>query len=200
MKRVIFLLLAGAVLIASCGSKKPDPNEQIFIAVQQTLAAIPTYTPYPPPPVPTLVPLTGLFCEYQFCIGHPSDMAFFDVSAQRNPLAPSTASQGFLAAYNSSLVIQLMWQSAPGTSDAGFMLDLIIDKNVDARSGSLDPLLVRDLNVLYVPINSTATSILPYGGASAWTCGGRAFAWKSYTPQPDLAKNLLGEALKKFRC
>ena len=80
------------------------------------------------------------------------------------------------------------------------MLDLIIDKNVDARSGNLDPFLVRDLNVLYVPINSTATSILPFGGASAWTCGGRAFAWKAYTPQPDLARNLLDEALKKFRC
>jgi hypothetical protein len=41
---------------------------------------------------------------------------------------------------------------------------------------------------------------LPYGGAAAWTCGGRAFAWKAYTPQPDLAKNLLEEALGRFRC
>lgn len=127
-------------------------------------------------------------------------MAFFDVSAQRNPAAPSTISQGILAAYNANLFIQIMWQSAPGESDAGFMLDLIIDKDVDSRSGNLDPFLVRDLNVLYAPITSTATSILPFGGASAWTCGGRAFAWKAYTPQPDLAKNLLEDALKKFRC
>jgi len=200
MKRVTIFLLACTLFTVSCGPKTPNPNEQIFIAVQQTLAAIPTYTPYPPPPIPTPVPLTGLFCEYQFCIGHPSDMAFFDVSAQRNPLAPSTTAQGFLAAYNASLVIQVLWQSAPDISDPQFMLDLIIDKNVDARNGNLDPLLVGDLNVFYIPITSTAASILPYGGASAWTCGGRAFAWKAYTPQPDLAKNLLDEALKKFRC
>ena len=52
--------------------------------VQQTVAAIPTYTPYPPPYIPsmpTLFGLKGLFCEYQFCIGYLADMAFFDVKA-----------------------------------------------------------------------------------------------------------------------
>jgi hypothetical protein len=31
-------------------------------------------------------------------------------------------------------------------------------------------------------------------------CGGRAFAWKAYTPQAELATNLLNEALKRFSC
>ncbi len=203
MKRLTPVLLTLLALTSACGPKTPDPQEQIRIAVQQTVAARPTYTPYPLQPTQTPAGLAGLFCEYQFCIGHPADMAFFDASAQRNPLAPSTASQGMLATYNAnnlSLFIQLIWQAAPGATDPQFMLDLIMEDNVDTRSGDLDPLLVRDLNVLYVPIATSATPLLPYGGAAAWTCGGRAFAWKAYAPQPDLAKSLLMDALGKFRC
>jgi hypothetical protein len=64
----------------------------------------------------------------------------------------------------------------------------------------LDPLIIGDLNIIYIPIATTATAVLPNGGVAAWTCGGRAFAWKAYTPQPDLPKNLLIEALQNFRC
>ncbi len=201
------LLILSALLFASaCGPKTPDPKQQIQMAVQQTVAAIPTYTPYPPPhfpPTATPMNLSGLFCEYQFCIGHPVDMAFFDVSAQSNPLTQSTISQGMIATYNAnnlSLFIEIMWQDAPGTTDPQFMMNLIVDEKVDTRSGSLNPLLVGNLTVLYVPIATTASPILPYGGAAAWTCGERAFAWKAYTPQPELAKTLLNEALQKFRC
>jgi hypothetical protein len=80
------------------------------------------------------------------------------------------------------------------------MLDLILDTKVDTRNGNLDPLLIGDLNVLYIPITTNATPVLPNGGAAAWICGTRAFAWKAYTPQPDLSKNLLIEALQNFRC
>jgi len=173
------------------------------MAVRQTIAAIPTYTPYPPPhfpPTATPINLSGLFCEYQFCIGHPVDMAFFDVSAQRNPAAPSTISQGLMAAYNANLFIQIIWQNAPGAPDAQFMLDLVMNKALDSRAGNLDPFAIGNLTVLYVPIATTATPLLPYGGAAAWTCGGRAFSWKAYTPQPDSIKGLLNEALQKFRC
>ena len=203
MKRILVLLLICSFFITACSLTMPGENEQISIAVQQTVAAIPTYTPYPSPvSVPTSTPasLAGLFCEYQFCIGHPSDMAFFDVTAQRDPAAPSTASQGILAAYNAKLFIQFVWQNAPGSTDPQFMLDLILDAKVDTRSGNLEPLLVGNLNVTYVPITTIATPILPNGGAAAWICGGRAFAWKAYAPQPDLPKNLLIEALQNFRC
>jgi len=198
------LILSTLLLASACGPKTPSPSQQIQIAVQQTIAAIPTYTPYPPPRIPatpTPAGLEGLFCEYQFCIGHPADMAFFDVSAQSNPTAPSTVSQGLMAAYNANhLFIQIIWQDAPNTSDPQFMLNLIVDGKVDTRNGNLDPLLVGTLNVFYVPITTTATPVLPFGGAAAWICGGRAFAWKTYTPQPELAKPLLNEALQKFRC
>jgi hypothetical protein len=203
LKRLLILVIACPFLITTCSPATPSADEQINTAVQQTVAAFPTFTPYPPPvilPTSTPVSLAGLFCEYQFCIGHPADMAFFDISAQSNPLAPSTASQGHLAAYNASLVIQFLWQEATGSNDPQFMFDVILDTKVDTRSGNLDPLLVGDLNALYVPITFSVSPVLPYGGAAAWICGGRAFAWKAYTSQPDLSKQLLIEALQSFRC
>ena len=203
MKHGLVLILSCLFFSTGCGPKTPSVEEKISIAVQQTIAAIPTYTPYPTPPImptSTPAPLAGLFCEYQFCIGHPVDMAFFDVSAQTNPTAPSTSSQGHLVTYNANLVIQFLWQDAPGSTDPQFMFDVILDPKVDTRNGNLDPLLIGDLNVLYIPITFSASPVLPNGGAAAWICGGRAFAWKAYTPQPDLAKNLLIEALQDFRC
>ena len=203
MKHNFVLFLVCLLFVSGCGPQTPSIEEQISNSVQQTVAAIPTYTPYPPPrilPSSTPPPLAGLFCEYQFCIGHPADMAFFDVSAQRNPTAPSTATQGILAAYNANLFIQFVWQDAPGSTDPQFMLGVILQANVDTRNGNLDPLLIGNLNVLYTTITTTATAVLPYGGIAAWICGGRAFAWKAYTPQPDLPKNLLTEALQDFRC
>ncbi len=199
MKRHLFLML---VLIVSACAPKNDPNEQIMQSVAATVAAIPTSTlnPVPTPyPSPTPFDLAGLFCEYQFCMGHPIDMAFFDVSAQNNPASPSTYSQGLLAAFNGNLFIQLIWQIAPGTADPQFMLDLILD-DVDTRVGNLDVKLVRDMNVIFSPITSTASPLLPHGGAAAWICGERAFAWKIYTPQAENAQPLFEEALAKFTC
>jgi len=197
---MIFVLIIGS----ACTPKQiTDPNTQIRQAVAATVAAIPTYTPYPVPtayPSPTPMPLTGLFCEYQFCIGHPPEVAFFDVSAQRNAAAPSDYSQGLLAAFNANLFLEILWQHAPGTADPTFLLDLILDDGVDTRVGNLDVKLIHDMNVIYTPITTTATDVLPNGGAAAWTCGERVFAWKAYTPQDGQAASLFDEAIKRFRC
>jgi hypothetical protein len=201
MKRLSFILIL-FIIIAAC-APKPNPDAQIQLAVAQTIAAIPTYTPNPTPRIPptaTPMSLSGLFCEYEFCIGHPVSIAFFDLDAQRNPLAPSSITQGMLAAYSSGLFIQVIWQDATGASDASFMLDTVMNSKIDSRSGDLKAFQLGSLNVDYVPITTTATSSLPYGGAAAWMCGGRAFAWKAYTPQAGLATNLLNEALKRFIC
>jgi hypothetical protein len=192
------------LLAAACAPKAtPDPNVQIQRAVAATLAAIPTPTPIPPAtpyPSPTPFSLAGLFCEYQFCIGHPVEMAFFDVSAQQNPAAPSAYNQGLLAAFNANLFIQVMWQIAPGVADPKFLLDTIMDPQVDTHAGDLDVFLVRSMNVMYTQITSTATPLLPFGGAGAWTCGDRVFAWKAYTPQAETARPLFDEALARFMC
>jgi len=191
-------------LIASCAPKAtPDPNVMIQQAVAATLAAIPKATVPPastPYPTPTPFKLAGLFCEYQFCIGHPIDMAFFDVSAQQNPAAPSSYGQGVIAALNANLFIQVLWQSAPNVADPEFLLKLIVDSQVDTRQGNLDVKLIRNMNVMYTAITSTATPVLPFGGAGAWTCGERVFAWKVYAPQAETAAPLFNDMLARFTC
>src|SRR5271157_1902512 len=200
MKRYFICLFIPFYLFVSC-APKPNPDAQIQLAVAQTIAAIPTYTPYPTPyilPTSTPMNLSGLFCEYQFCIGHPVSIAFFDLDAQHNPQTPSSITQGILVAYDPTVVIQVMWQDATGASDASFMLDTVMDSKVDLRSGDLKAFQVGNLNIDYVAITTTATTSLPYGGAAVWMCDGRAFAWKAYTPQADLVAGLLNEALQKF--
>jgi hypothetical protein len=204
MMRLLCLLLAGVLFTAACGSNAPSPD-LVRIAVESTLHALPPSTRVPPTlivPTPTPITLTGLYCEYQFCIGHPPDMAFYDVSAAQNQKAPSTISQGILASYNANLFLLVMWQAAPGSNDAQFMLDPILQYGADTRNGSVQPKLAGDLDVYYVPITPSAgaASTLPFGGAAAWMCGGRAFAWKAYTAQAELAASLLADSLAKFRC
>jgi len=195
-------ILALALIVTAC-APKPDPNIQVQVAVASTLAAIPTNTSQPistPYPSPTPFDLAGLFCEYQFCIGHPLDMAFYDVSAQQNPASPSSYSQGLLAAFNGNLFIQMIWQLAPGAADPQFLLDLILEEGLDTRFGNPDVKLIRDMNVVYTPITSTASPLLPNGAAAAWNCGDRVFAWKVYSPQADNTQALFDMAMERFQC
>jgi hypothetical protein len=201
----LFIILISAVVITSCsfpGRTAATPSISVDSAVATTLASA-TRTPFPLPTIiPTATPLDlkGLFCEYQFCIGHPQDMAFYDVNAQQNVGSPSTYSAGILASYNANLFLQVMWQISPGGADPSFLLNLILDAQTDTRSGSQDVKLIRNMNVIYTPITSTASPSLPHGGAAAWTCGDRVFAWKAYTPDEASAAGLFEEALTRFSC
>jgi hypothetical protein len=192
-------------LLTSCAPKTaaPDLNTLINQAVAATLIAMPVPTQIPPPtpyPTPTAVSLSGLYCEYQFCIGHPSDVAFYDHLATQSIRTPSTYSNGFLYAYQvPNVVISLIWLQAPGTTDPKFLLDTILDDQADAQTGTLDVKLIRNMNVIYTSITTTISEI-PFGGAGAWTCGDRVFAWKVYTPQADAAAPLFEEALARFTC
>jgi hypothetical protein len=200
----IFLLV---FILTSCSlpgiRPAPTPGIQIDDAIATTLASIVTNTPAPFPTVlstSTPFDLRGLFCEYQFCIGHPQDMAFYDVNAQQNIGTPSTYSQGILASFNANLFLQVMWQISPGAADPQFLLNLIMDPETDTRVGTLEVKLVRDMNVIYTPMTSTASPNLPFGGAAAWTCGDRVFAWKAYTPDDTTAPGLFEGALSRFDC
>jgi hypothetical protein len=198
------LLLILTFIVTACGRRNtPTPGIQIDQAIATMLASLPTPTsgPIPTPyPSPTPFDLKGLFCEYQFCIGHPIDMAFFDVNAQQNTGAPSTYTQGILASYNANLFIQVMWQISPGTADPQFMLDLILDDGIDTPVGTPEVKLIRDMNVVYTAITTTASPILPYGGSAAWTCGERVFAWKGYTPDNTSSPGLFESGFARFTC
>jgi hypothetical protein len=199
--RLLFLF---TLILSACTFPTNTNNDDLQVqqAVAATLAAIPQSTAQPIPtpyPPPTPFDLKGLFCEYQFCVGHPVDMSFFDVSAQNNAASPSTYSQGLIAAFNAGLFVQMIWQLSPGSADPQFMLDLILD-DVDTRVGNLDVKLIREMNVIYIPITSTATPVLPFGAAGAWICGDRAFAWKVYSPQADNTQGLFEQAIDRFRC
>ncbi len=202
-KYLLIITIAG-LLMSSCsfpGRATATPIIPIDDAVATTLASIAT-KPLPPTLIPTATPfdLKGLFCEYQFCIGHPQDMAFYDVNAQQNIGSPSTYSTGILASYNANLFLQVMWQISPGAADPTFLLNLILDPQTDARTGNQEVKLIRNMNVIYTPITSTASPSLPHGGAGAWTCGDRVFAWKAYTPDEASAAGLFEEALTRFNC
>jgi hypothetical protein len=127
-------------------------------------------------------------------------MAFFDASAQQNAGAPSTYTQGIIASYNANLFMQMIWQVAPGASDPHFLLNLILEEGLDTQTGALEVKLIRDMNVVYTPITTTATAVLPFGGAAAWTCGDRVFAWKVYTPDQGSATAIFENAFARFNC
>ena len=200
------LTLIPLILIVSACSLKRDPLIQSPDNLLSTSVAVPTSTSIPIPtfiPSPTPFDLRGLFCEYQFCLGHPDDVAFYDVQAiNTNQANPSNYSGGILAGHNSnfSIFIQVIWQSAPNTTDPQFMIDLILEDGLDTRVGNLDVKLIRDMNVVYSPITTTATTVLPFGAVGAWICGDRAFAWKVYTPQAENAQALFDAVLERFRC
>lgn len=200
-----YLPLIIVFIVTACTFPRANTNAAVQTqqAIAATLAAMPTSTPPPLPsplPTPTLFDLAGLFCEYQFCIGHPVDMAFYDVSAQQNLGTPSSYAQGLIAAFNATLFIQMVWQSAPGAADPQFMLDLILDSGLDTRVGTLEVKLIRDMNVIYTPITGTATPLLPFGGSAAWICGDRAFAWKVYTPDEQSPPTVFENSFNRFIC
>jgi len=208
MKSIPYLNLTVSLilfLLASCAPKTvtPDPLTQIRQAVAATLTAIPTVTSIPqstPYPTPTPFSLAGLYCEYQFCIGHPSSMALYDHLATLNPLSPSAYSNGFLASYQIPImVINILWLQAPGTSDPKFLLDTIMDDQADTQTGTLEVKLIRGMNVMVTQITTTISEV-PFGSAAAWTCGDRVFAWKVYTQQAETAAPLFEEAIARFKC
>jgi hypothetical protein len=199
------LLLILLFIVTACG-RRQDPNILIDQAVAATLAAmpqpttasIPISTPYPSP---TAFRLNGLFCEYQFCIGHPDDMAFYDVSAAKsNQGNPSNYQTGIIAAYSGGLVLQMIWQFSPGTADPSFLLNLILEDGLDTPTGTQEVKLIREMNVVYTALTTTATPILPFGGAAAWTCGDRVFAWKVYSADQASPPGLFESALARFTC
>lgn len=171
-----------------------DEAVAVYLTSQPPVPPQPTYTPYPTY-TPAAPELAGLFCEYQFCIGHPVDTVLFDV---RDAQDPSLYNDGMLAAYRPDYFNLIIWQPASGSDDPQFMFDIVLDANVDTREGTLDVSTVGDRTVFYTTISNA--SAISSGGAAAWICGDRAFGWKVYAESNELAQSFFQEAIAKFRC
>jgi len=200
-RRFIFLFLF--LTFGACRSietENMDFHHLVATEVAAKIAALPTLTlaPVPTPyPTPTLMSLTGLFCEYSFCIGHPQHVIPFDLNAA-DTRVPGNFSSGKLVGYSDDLLLLILWQM--GVTDLQYMLSAISQASGGTLTGSLDIRLVGPYNVYFQPIQPPPTSALPYGGAAAWVCGDRAFAWLVYTAQDGITPGLLDMALNKFTC
>jgi len=209
-QRTPLLLTLGLLVsfLTSCsffGTPTPDSNAQIRQSVAATVAALPSPTFSPtqiPRPTPTLFNLSGIFCEYSFCIGHPKYLSFVDKKVITNAQVPSTYESGEITGYNENplIVIYMIWLHAPGTTDSQFLLDTILQDNVDTRAGDLKAQLVSGINAYYLPIAATISPSLPYGAAASWVCGDRVFAWKVYTTDSAQPEGLFQDAIGRFRC
>lgn len=200
MLKKLFPFLITIILLSACSAKTPTPSMSVdeavaaFLTSQPQITAQPTFTPYPTY-TPEAANLSGLFCEYQFCVGHPADTVLFDV---RDAQDPSLYNAGMLAAYRPDYFNLIIWQPTNGSDDPQFMLDLVLDSAVDTRVRTLEVNLVGDLTTFYSAISNG--SALSSGGAAAWICGDRAFGWKVYAESEELAYNFFQEAMAKFRC
>lgn len=203
MKRILPIVLACLSITSACGIwPTPSPAIQIQLAVAQTMQALPTGTPYPTPqifPTATSESLAGLFCEYQFCIGHPNYMSFADAN---DKASPSSYGTGKVFAFQQDLVILLTWTQAIGNQDPQSTLQAVMAPGGDTSAGTMNIQQFGDLSVAYLPITPPAqvASTLQFGGIATWVCGDRVFVWKAYTAQNGQAAALLQQAVQRFRC
>lgn len=202
-KKILITLTLLTLSLTACRPQTTASEQsKINAAVVGTLAAQPkpttqpTYTPYPIA-TPQVLELRGLFCEYQFCVGHPKEIALFDA---RDPKAPSSYGEGMLAAYGGEHFMLFIWQLSQGADDPQFMLDNIMQDGVDTRSGALDVSTVGELTTFYSTISNNASEVLPSGAVAAWICGDRAFGWKVYSQTEDNARLIFEESIDKFQC
>ncbi len=202
--KVLPLLILGMVLTAcqALQFQTPQVEGTIAAAVVATLTAWPTPTSHPTPRlIPSLTPtpytLQGLFCEYRFCIGHPATVAFYDLQAAQDQRQPSQVTKGMLIAYREDLLILLNWQDGETPQR---LLDSMLDMRFDTATAQATKRTLGGQEVWFLPIQTTATLLLPRGAIAAWECGTRAFGWKAYTPRAEDAEALLQEAIRRFRC
>lgn len=202
LDKIFALLVIFSLLVACQPIPTPQVEATVAAAVAATLTAWPTPTLPPTPrplPSPTATPfnLQGLFCEYRFCIGHPSTVAFYDLQAAQDQRQPSQVAKGMLVAYREDLLLLLSWQQGESPQR---LLDSLLDVRFDTATAQTSQRTLAGQEVWFVPLQTTATLLLPRGAIAAWQCGDRAFGWKAYTPNGEMAESLLQEALQRFRC
>jgi hypothetical protein len=194
---LVFLL---GINLAGCRPKQQNLSEEINIALIGTLAARP---PPPFPPFPPLYPppdITGLFCEYSFCTGHPTDLPLFDITSEKNPSQHSSYGSGKIAGFRDNLFIMLAWVQSTGTWDPQGLMKVLSNEFGDLQPGELKIDLIGGLNVAQEPVKGPENSIFSSGTLATWRCGDRDFVWLAFSVKDGEGPQLLAEALTKFKC
>ena len=207
MRRILISLLLtiplSFVLLGGCRPKQaaqPDLSALINSSVAATIAAMPQPTAAP---MPTAVPsegLAGLFCEYEYCIGHPTDVPLFDAKRESNAAEFSTYGAGRVAGYRQDLFLLVAWVGSAGAWDPGGVMKVLQDEFGVSPSVDYKIDLIQQLNVGYQPITPPANSVFTGGLSAAWRCGDRDFIWMAFTTTENQGPALLNDALAKFRC
>jgi hypothetical protein len=204
--RKIGTLAVLCLLLSACLPKSipnsPPQADMVGTSVAAALTAIPpqpSYTPYPTQtPYPTL-DLGGMFCEYEFCIGHPDGVPLFDLEAVNDYTSNrSSTRQGMLITFAENLYIFLAWSAMVGDYSPETMLAYTLQNDLPN-----DVRMTVDINgypVTYVLLKSTPSNMVPYGLAAAWVCGDRQFGWKAYVSQDGQALEFLRQAMSRFTC
>ena len=191
------------LLLNACSSATATPDPAILVrqAVKATLAAIPTMTAMPSPtsaPTSTPVSISNLFCEYNFCIGHPQDIYMIDQGSTHQPPVASSYTNGIIFGYSSNLFVELNWTTSAASYNPQTSLRSILTGS-ESLQGAADTISAGSISAATQSI-TTVTPLLPYGLVAAWQCGDRDFIWKIYTPEDGTAAGLLKQALEKFKC
>ena len=200
-KVAAFSIIIGLVLSACSATPTPDPDLMVRQAVKATLAAIPRATTIPtmtPAPTSTPVSISDLFCEYNFCIGHPKDIYLIDQGSTRQPPVTSTYANGTIFGYSSSFFIQVNWKTSDATYNPQSSMHSILTGG-ESFQGVPDKMTVGNISVSTQPI-STVTALLPFGLVATWQCGDRDFVWKIYSPEDGMANDLLKQSMGQFKC
>ncbi|MGQ9832869.1 MAG: hypothetical protein ACUVRJ_03570 [Candidatus Villigracilaceae bacterium] len=116
MKKFVFLIVLGAVLLSACGPATPPPTPTMSIAdiqatsvsmvwtmVAQTQAAMPTATPLPtetPTPLPTSTPLPSPTVSSLLVVNTPTTAASTGGDPCNGPLTSWVGQSGRLAIVN----------------------------------------------------------------------------------------------------
>lgn len=215
-------LSIAALFIVGCGSS-PEPTATLYptYTPYPPPTPYPTYTPYPEPtpyptftpypdptPYPTYTPYPGLdaltsdlpylFCEYEFCIGRPSEAYLTDTDAPdnwneyENGVLIGINTAGSFMAIDWEKIAHLEWVLEEQAIDVANSLGEVQGEVVIEQIGPFDIALAASLD------NTSET--LPYGFVAAWYCGDRGFRAAVFNKSEALPEKLLREALKLFTC
>lgn len=192
MKRWLTPILFGvlAVMLAACGgAPKAQPAP--------TYTPYPTYTPFPEQK-PVITDIDDLYCDFGFCIGHPTGAYLTDVDA---PDEWSEYESGVLIGVNTTGSWMGMDWEKVGKSE--WQLEeqaLDVANNLGEAQGDARIETVGNFDVALVSSFDSEDEDLPYGSNAAWHCGDRGFRASVFAKSESLPEVLLLEAIARFTC